>query len=336
MNTQQRIVIALFIFSILLLAINIAVGKIWKTENIIIQPSPLSADEIDSLFTISLQNFGLTESVIVPAKIPEVKINKEYPVYSVKLPADLPIPVFLSELKILFNHFDVDINAFERSISGKTLIKIYSENELKLAGYIDYSKDLIRKNAYAGFLISINAETDKSVIDDLFNTPEPFAFLFTPSAVMKSFIVSNKKSVREYAVLLGDEIKDLDFKFEAGYSERRLKSSYRNLLGAFPDAAFFVVDDNSSFYKSEIFPYVEQMFLTRKNKIILQSELKILSGNLNQPSDQLDDIISSLSSEEAVLIGCQPDDFNLIIKKIRDLRKVGYKFYLPSQLNLSH
>lgn len=332
MNTQYRIIIALFIFAILLITANIIVGKMFNTENKILPPAPLSFVEIDSLFKLGLQNFGLPLTIVKPAKISDVKIDKEYPSYSLKLPADLSIPVFLSELNIVFNNSDIEITSVEKKISGRTLVKIFSEEELKLAAYIEYSEDMIRKNESAGFLISINDKTDKSAIDDLFNTLEPFAFLFTPSTVMASFVRSNEKSIREYALLLGDETTDLDFKFEPGYSERRLKSSYRNLMGAFLSASFIVIDDNSSFYNSGIYPYVEKLFKEKNIKLVMKSELKILAAKVKEPSDHFAEIVSSLAEDESALIACQPDDFKLIISRMRDFRKIGYKYYLPSEI----
>ncbi|MCJ7554703.1 MAG: hypothetical protein MUO34_12565, partial [Ignavibacteriaceae bacterium] len=85
MNTQQRIIAALFAVAILLLAVNIIVGKVFKTENKIITPKVLSAEEIDSLVFISIQNFGLELTAIKKQKIKEVKINDNYSTYALSL-----------------------------------------------------------------------------------------------------------------------------------------------------------------------------------------------------------------------------------------------------------
>lgn len=332
MNTQQRIIASLFVLSIILLAANIIVGKIFETENTIITPSSLSANEIDSLLIVSINNFGLPVSTIKSQKVKEINISSDYPSYSIQLPADLPIPVFISELNEIFSGFDVQIITDEKKKSGRTLLRINSDDEIRLAASIDYNAELQRKIALAGFLISINDKTSKADIDKLLKIPEPFAFLFKPSLVMKSFITSNSSINRQFAIILGDETEDLDYKFESGYSERRLKSSVRNLLGSFSKAAFFVIDDNSSFYNSKVYPFVEKEFLDRKLRLIKKSELNFISGNISSAVSQFNELMTQLENNSSILIGCNPEDFISLLNEIRNYRKIGYKYIVPSEI----
>lgn len=331
MTTQQRLILLFFIIALILLSANILVGKVFKTENTIIQPATLSAGKIDSLFHKAVLNFGLPRSAVKSQRIKEVKIEKNLPSYLLHLPKDLPIPVFISELNDLFSNFAVNIFTDEKSISGRTILQIFSEDEIKLASAIDYSPDLKRESSTVGFLVSIDDKTDKTVIDDLLSIPEPFGFLFTPSVIMKSFVASNQNSNRQYALLLGDETKDLDFKFESGYSERRLKSSVRNLLAAFPRAAFFILDDKSSFYSSAVFPFVEKEFLSRKLKMVKKSELNFLAGSVSSSSFQFNELLRNTESNSNRLISCTPADFKGILDDIRRLRKIGFKYVIPSE-----
>lgn len=331
MNTQQRLILLFFVVALILLSANILVGKVFKTENTIIQPSPLSSEQIDSLFQQAVFNFGLPVSTIKNQRIKEVKIEKNYPSYMLRMPKDLPIPVFISELNDLFSGFAVDIFTDEKQMSGRTILQIVSENEIRLAASIDYSPDLKRESSTVGFLVTINDKTNKSVIDDLLDTPEPFGFLFTPSIVMKSFIASDQNSNRQYVLLLGDETKDLDFKFEPGYSERRLKSSVRNLLGAFPRAAFIILDDNSTFYSSKIFLFVEKEFLSRKIRMVKKSELNFLAGSVSSASSQFNEILVNTDINSTKLIACTPDDFKSILSDVRSFRKIGFKYVVPSE-----
>ncbi len=332
MNIQQKLILIFFVIALVLLSANILIGKVYKTENTIVPPPPLNSEQIDSLFHKSIINFGLPVSTVTNRKIKEVKIDNNYPSYSLRLPKDLPIPVFISELNDIFSDYQVDIITDEKKISGRTVLQIKSEEELKLAAEIDYNADLKRESSSVGFLILINDKTNKSVIDNLLRTPEPFGFLFVPSLVMKSFIASNQNSNRQYIILLGDETTDLDFKFEAGYSERRLKSSVRNLLAAFPKAAFFVVDDNSSFYSSKIYPFIEKEFLSRKINLINKTNLNLLSGSVSNSSSQFRDLMSNIDINSAGLVVCAPDDFTNILGDIRSFRKIGFKYFVPSEI----
>lgn len=332
MSTQQRIIAGLFAFAILLLVANILVGKVFKTENKIITPSPLSSVEIDSLFFKAISNFGLQPSIVRKQAIKEIKLKDDYPSYSINLPKDLPIPVFISELNDLFNGFEADIVTEEKKISGRTLVRIISEEEIRLAASIDYNPNQIRESPSAAFLITINDKTQKAVVDNLLNTPEPFGFIFTPSLVMKSFIAKNHQANRQFALLLGDETSDLDFKLESNYSERRLKSSIRYILAAFSNAAFFVIDDNSSFYNSKIYSFVEKEFLSRKIKLRKKSELNFISGSLTNVSSQFSELLENLDNRNSAIIVCSPDDFTSLLDDIRSFRKIGYKYVVPSEM----
>lgn len=332
MNTRQRIIAALFAAAILLLAANIIVGKVLRTENTIITPPSLSASEIDSLFFKAVENFGLQTSIVKRQVLKEIKINHEFPSYSMNVPKDLPIPVFLSELNEVFDGYQIEIITDEKKISGRTLIRIISEDETRLAASIDYNPNLFRESASVAFLISINDKTDKAVIDDLLSTPEPFGFIFTPSLIMKSFIAKNHQANRQFALLLGDETVDLDFKLESNYSERRLKSSIRYILAAFSNAAFFVIDDNSSFFNSKIYSFVEKEFLSRKIKLIKKSELNFISGLITGVSTQFSELIQNLKNENSSFVVCSPEDFRSILTDIRRFRKIGYKYLVPSEM----
>ena len=332
MNTQQRILASLFVLAILLLAANILVGKVFQTENTIVSPRSLSAKEVDSLFLTAFKSFGLEPSIVKKQKIQEVKIDSDYPSYSFNLPGDLPIPVFISELNELFTSYDVEVLSEEKINSGRTLITVFSENEIKLAANVDYNREMKRESAAIGFLIHINDNTSKADIDNLVNIPEPFSLLFTPSLVMKSFISGNGNSNRQFALLLGDETIDLDYKFESGYSERRLKSSVRNLLGSFAKAVFFVIDDNSTFSNSKIYPFVEKEFLDRKIILLKKSELNLVSSSVSNVADQFRDMLNKADNDSSILLLCTPEDFIKLLPEIRSFRKIGYKYSVPSDI----
>ncbi len=332
MRFQQKLILILFFISLILLSANILIGKVFKTENTLILPRPLSVKEIDSLFNLAVNNFGLPPSVIKKHRIRDIKIDNEYPSYSIGIPKDLPVPLFISELNDIFSSFAVVISSDENSISGRTILRIISDNELRLAAVIDYNPAIKREASTAGFLILINDKTNKVALDNLLNTPEPFGFLFTPSLLMKSFIASNQNGNRQYAILLGDDISDLDFKMESNYSERRLKSSVRNLLGAFEKAAFYVIDDNSSFYSSNIYPFIEKEFSDRKIKLVKISQLNVVSGKLPSSSDRFREILMNTNNNSSALIICTPEDFSTILSDIRALRKIGYKYLIPSEV----
>lgn len=332
MSTQQRIISALFVVSLLLLAANIVIGKVFQTENTVIRADVLSDTQIDSLFRACVKSFGIQDNQLKKRTPAELKRENEDFLYELFLPKDLPIPSFLYELNGLFSEYDVTVSATEKKISGRTILTIQTMNELALGAGIDYHPNINREVRTVGFLLTLTDKTDKNTIEALLNTPEPFAFIFTPSLVMSKFISSRGNHKREYAIVLGDATVDLDYKFDPSYSERRLKSSVRNLLGAFPNAAFFIIDDNSSFYKSRVYSFVENEFFNRNIRLIMKSELASINTDFGGVSSNFNEIMDALQGGDSVLIAATPDEFTSLIGEIKKYRKVGYKFIIPSDI----
>ena len=75
----------------------------------------LNNDEIDSLFHVSLKNFGLPDESILRKNISESAHS-----YTIKIPTDLSIPVVLNELNHVFAGVLVTISAVEKSFNGLT------------------------------------------------------------------------------------------------------------------------------------------------------------------------------------------------------------------------
>ena len=121
-----------------------------------------------------------------------------------------------------------------------------------------------------------------------------FGYYVIPSKESAEFVKKHLKLKKEYVVLLNDDIDELKYKLKNDYSEARLKSSIRSIIGSFPNAAFILVDDNSNLFKSSIFNFVANEFEKRNIKLIKKSSLlDITDESKNQITNQHSEIMLS-------------------------------------------
>jgi len=327
-DAKRRAVYILFAVAILLLAINLFLHKLLPKTNPEREASILSGLEINNRFLQAVNNFGLEEDWIVVRKLSN-KPDSLFSSYKIKLPSDLPIPVLISEVNTELSSDSVEIKSFEKKMGGKTKLEIYSGGLLKLTADIDYDKELVRKRGSVGFLIE-NISFDDQEDSLLFDVPESFAVLLIPSKENKKhskFILNKSK---EFALLLDDEIDDLEFKLSEGYPNSRILNSVKVIIGSFSNAIFFVFDEESELFQSKVFPVISAELEKRNIKLLLKSEFYQLENNEQKDiNTSFDSLIKNLG-EEKLFILSKVEDFRLLLPEVARYRKVGFKFINPS------
>ncbi|MEJ2617610.1 MAG: hypothetical protein P8Z35_21830, partial [Ignavibacteriaceae bacterium] len=251
----------------------------------------------------------------------------------VAVPDDLPITVVLNEIFILFKNYDVNVKSEEQKINGKTLLKISSGNNLRLACEFFYDKSISRNAGNIGiFITGITDLTDEKV-KTLLSIPETFEMLLVPSKESSRILKSLKEYKKGYGILLNDNITDLEFKLSSKYSNSRLRSSIRNILGKFPRSSVFIIDDNSKLFSSDVYPLLKKEFTKRKLKLISEDSLSELTneGNNSALKDFRYKIEKTKRGKKAEFV-VTSEEFRLLQPEIVKYRKVGYKFILPSEL----
>jgi hypothetical protein len=327
-SAKRRTVYMLFAVAILLLVSNLLLNKLLPKANPEHEALVLSGLEINNHFLQAVNNFGLEEDWIVVRKLSN-KTDSLFSFYEIKLPPDLPIPALISEIKTEISSDSVEIKSIEKKMGSKTKLEIYSGGFLKLTSDIDYDKDLVRKRGSVGFLIEVISFDDQE--DSLlFDVPESFAVLLIPSKENKKhskFILNKSK---EFALLLNDEIDDLEFKLSEDYSNNRILNSVKSIIGSFSKAIFFVIDDDSEIFRSKVFPVISAELKKRNIKLLLKSAFHQLEN------DEETDLINSFDSifkqlaEDKLIILSNVKDFRLLLPEIVRYRKVGFKFINPS------
>lgn len=334
MDLQKKVVAILFLIAVILLAAIIVIGKVYKVDSTSSTSNNLTGFEIDSLFKVSISNFGLDSSSLKKAKIKNISGDSIFAKYSLDLPSDIPSPIFLQELNNIFEDYNIQYDAFESKIRGKSTLLISSEDYMKLAVEININKTIVRKKPSLAFLIELNDPQQKS-LEQISNFSEPFSVLLTPSEIAKNFLPSLQKINRNYAILIGDDQNDLNYKISSSYSEKRLKSSISTIVGTFSKATFFVIDDNSNLYKSKIFSFVKKEFDKRKLHFVNKSSLISFYGSITGTNNEFKEMALGLDSEAKLVYVMKPETFEDILTTIKELRKIGFHYVHPPEILLN-
>ncbi len=317
----------LFATALILLVINVLIDQYISAEKPELKKKNISFSEADSLFKQALKNYDITEKFF---SIRKSKKNPTDSLYSVRVYSDVPISLLLLELENLFSTTTAEIKSQEESINGKTITKIIIDDKTILTAEFVGDKNITREKGRIGFVVSnLDFSVDNSPI---LNTPEQITFLITPSESSKRFITKILSAGKRYALLLNDEIEDLNYKLHESYPVRRNKKSFENLFKHFPSAAFIAVDDNSDLFDSSIKDFLLKELEWRKAFYIKLSRFDLLNSYSLNSENAFSEMIKSMNKNETRIILIDSKSFTELLPVIPSYRKIGYKFVSATEL----
>lgn len=331
---KKNTVYILFIVVLILIISNLLIKKISLKEpgdqTIIL----LSPAEIDKKFYQLLRNFGIDDKLI-KRKEPKSKDNRyQQFMYTVTVPSDLPIPVILDDVYAEFPMNGFDISSEEKKIGGKSILQVSANDELIISAEFRYGDNIIRKKGRVGIVIS-QFPVDASQDSLFFDIPESFCILLQPSKYNSKVASYVSRKNKEYAVLLNDNIDELDYKLKGNYSGQRIKNIVRTIVGSFSSAVYFVFDDESDFFSSPAYKIVVSELEKRKIKLFMLSSFLDLSGEeLIGVGGSFENVINALDIEDQKIILITRDGFDSILPSIAFFRKSGVKFVNPSAIRI--
>lgn len=331
-SLYKKILITLFVLVILLLIANIIITKISNKD---VQPKDresLSGIEIDSLFHTALKNYGFSDNWIVKKKLKKISGDSLYATYSVAVPKDVPIQMLILEMKNLFWENDVLIDAEETSTNKISIVKLTSDKKLKLAAEFTYNEEMKREFGAVSFLVSDLPFDDEEVLAELFKTPEFYYAVFTPGAESKKQLNELSKAEKRYAVLLNDDITELDYKLASNFSEERILRSLKEIITAFYSAAFFIVDEKSDLYESKNYAFIQTQLYKRGIVLVPTNRFSTLNSNSLNVDSKFQEFILSVNKTDEKILLVTTDEYLSIVKLVPSYRKIGYKFIYPGDI----
>jgi hypothetical protein len=331
-SLPKNIALTLFGVVVILLISNIVISKYINKDEPPKDREVLSGVEIDSSFHLALKNFGFSDGWISKRKIKNISGDSLFAAYSVKVPKDVPIHLLILELKNIFWENDVSLEAEEIVSSKKSLLRLSSENKLKLAVEFYYDEKVVRQFGAVSFLVKDLPLKDEEMLNSFLKTPELFYTVISPNEESKKGLSQITRAGKRYALLLDDNITELNFKLSGNLTEDRIKKSIKEIVGTFYNAAFFVIDDRSDLYESKRYSLIQSELLKRGITLVATSRFETLSSTKVNVDDRFQDFMLSVQKNDEKVLVVSAEDYLTISTLIPSYRKIGYKFIYPGDI----
>mgnify|MGYP003492492122 FL=1 len=331
-SLPKNIALILFGVVVILLVANIVIIKYVTNDEQPKNRESLSGIEIDKSFHSALKNYGFSDSWISKKKIKNISGDSLFSSYSVKVPKDVSIQLLLLELNNILWEYEINLDAEEIVAGKKTLLQISSENKLKLAAEFFYDEKIIRQFGTVSFLVSDLPLQDEEMLNKVLNIPELFYTVLTPKDESKKRLSQLSKAGKRYALLLDDNITELNFKLSSNYSDDKIKKSIKEIVGTFYNAVFFIIDDRSDLFESEKFPLIQSELLKRGIKLTQSSKLETLTSSKVNAEDKFQDFMLTVKKNDEKVLVVSANDYLTISELIPSYRKIGYKFIYPGDI----
>lgn len=326
--------ITLLVLVLILLVINVSYTKYIEKDEQPKNRDPLSGSEINEVFNTALKNFGFNDNWIVKKKLPKIKGDSLFTTYSIKVPKDVPIHSILLELRELFWNDDVDIIAEEITPGQKSLIKLNSASKLKLAAELAYDENIFRQNGTVSFLVKDLPLENDELLNSFLDIPELYYVVLVPSDLSKQKLNLFAKSGKRFALILNDQITELNYKLSGHYSDDKIKKSVKEIVAGFYNAAFILIDDQSELSNSKNMKVVKDDLEKRKIKLIhTNSLIDFTTGNMSI-ENKFDNLIKNLNPKDEKVVLISASDYAKISSIIPAYRKSGYRFIYPGDIVL--
>lgn len=331
-SLYKNVALVLFGVVLLLLISNIIITKYVNKDEQPKDREVLSGIEIDKSFHSALKNYGFSNTWISKKKLKNISGDSLFATYSVIVPKDVPIHLLILELKNIFWENEVSIEAEEIVSTKRTILKLSSEKKVKIAVEFYYAENIIREYGTVSFLVTDLPLQDEEMLNDFLKIPELFYCVLVPNAESKKQLSLLSKSGKRFALLLNDDITELDYKLSGNYSNDRLSRSIKEIVGTFYSAAFFIIDEKSDLYESKKYEFIEEQLKKRGIVLITKGRFESINSNTMNLEDNFQDFMLSVKKDDEKVLMVSAENYLTISTLIPSYRKIGYKFIYPGDI----
>ncbi|MCK9210263.1 MAG: hypothetical protein M0P61_05420 [Ignavibacteriaceae bacterium] len=326
----RTVFILLFALAVFLLIANILLS-FFTPKEIEINTSEIPSDEINSLFLKSVSEFYLDDGLLQKIKSPKKKEDSLTHSYRLTLPYDVPIPVFLHSIFGNFTGKNVSISSLEMILNKKSLLEISSGKKQKFYTEIFQDTSIHRDNGSIAFALTDYENLSEVELKKLLEIPESFAFLLQPKNKSTEFTKTILEARKEYIVEITVSSPNSEFTLAEKFPFVRNKLAVNSLLRYYPRNTFFFVHPLSSLLSSNMFEKVRKEFTKRKYALYSSNSFTNLSEvKDNEVETRFYGEIEKLKKAKIILMLLPADYFYTSFDKIKNIKKKGIRFVLPS------
>ena len=321
---MKRVLLILFSAAVLLLVSQLALSLAFP-EVPSLQLSEISDEEILRRFNVCLKSFDVKDEWLKRSNK-----NTSAPTFAVKLPSDLRIAQIIFELTRQYEGYNIQLKPVEKEINGRTSLQVLSDGVVKLIANFDYDKDIQRTTSKTVLFI-YERENKEAEFDSLIrNSPRDYSVLLAPSKSSAAYAKWLRENGFEYAVRIKGDSPDLEFKLENDFPEKRVKLIVQNMVVSFPNALFFIIEQNSPIYYSHVNEIIKKELEKRKIKTLTEDSLKFIEMNQSNISGTFADFVKNSDVSKINRVAVSYDAFLYLSEDLKKLVRVGYKFVSTS------
>ncbi len=286
-------------------------------DSLVVKPSMTQAT-IDSILRGVQSEYSIPDSLFVKSK------KKKKP-HKYLVPEDLPLPTVQAALWSKFSLYGNKVTAGYNKKEKGTEFKIALGDSI-FSFVLGVKKGYQRTTSHISIVISGYEEAGENEKKYLREYPEPYVMLLKPTQKVQVLSRDFDDQNIPYAILVGSKSADLEFSIEEGHPKKRIENTVAGMVAAFPNAAFFFTDMQSSFAGSVIFPFVREKFQAKKKKLIKSNVFIPVEGtDSSAVVSSFRELYNKNRSREELVFILTPESVRWIEGEIKSLRKRGVK-----------
>lgn len=326
-KSQQKFLLILFTAAIFLLLVNVLV-KLLPGVGETDQDFSMNQEDFEKRFLLSLKSFGLKDEWIKEKLVKGNKSSSDYHFFIIMLPNDLSIPEVLLDITDVFRNDSVKIESVEKKSAGETSLLITGNKKHLLGAEFKYSDKIKREAGTAAFVIE-GVMLDNLEDSVFVESSDYFNLLLIPSAENLKHLKYIKEQRKDFSILLNDDISDPTYKLNASYSKLRLLNAIKAFSVDYSGASFFIVDDNSDFFKSARYQFFQKELEKRNVRLKKISDFIDLREN-ESLQQSFDEELKNLGTNGTKIFLVKKDEYLSLKPLISLYKKRGAKIVKTS------
>ncbi len=321
MVTRRNLLYTLIAISLVLIIINISVEV--ATRKVETTIPTISKNEIETKFAVTLSSYGICSDWIKKVYVKQHLSDSLNYLFNISIPNDILIATLLKDINNMFVDLPVVIKSAEKKNHSNSVLKIYSNDVLKLQANLKHSSKVLREFAEYSFLVYVNPEDVETPINKASKIFYDFTYLLVPTKISNKIKNEIKKN---YDILLNDQIIDHEYSLKEEFSKQKLINNIRTIILTFGKDRLYLIDENSTLFKSKIFSLLRDEFGSRGIKLkALQSYNKIEGNTPEQLNSLLNFYSTSLKGKKGKTFVIELNNFITLSPTIENYIKKGYK-----------
>jgi len=325
---RSNLLLSLFVLAIILLVINILIKNNFTASNS--EEQLLDAKEIRQRFLNILDDFGIDNKLVKESLSKDEFSGRKIPLMKILVPEDLSIPEILQDIYQSFAKDSLVFSSVEKVKDGKSTLTLLKGRLAILQAEFNYAKNIFRNRGTIAFIIK-DVDPENQSTTSLMESSARINFLIRPDSKYTQVLELMKENDKQFSILIDDDIMEQKYKLGPAFSEQRVVAVVKTLVKDFANAACFIVDDRSEFYKSSNRLVLIRELTKRNIKLFTFLDFVYLDNNENIVKS-FGKVIENLNRDKGIVILLSEPSYRALIPDIKKYKKMGYKVLNSSQL----